>query len=67
MRIEVSCRQPHFSQSPSPDAPAARPGCGPAIILLGRRLERVGLRRTHIGHGLPAALPVTLARMPVSS
>ena len=63
IRIEVSCRQPHLSQSASPSVPLAGSRfLGPLLVRLGGRLERVRLRRPHIGHEC-----ITWARMSVSS
>ena len=73
---EQDQRDPHRGElPPAPLQPVGEPeraaravrASRPAVVLLGRRLERVRLRRTHIGHELPAVFPVTLARMSVSS
>ena len=59
-------RDPHRGElPPAPLQPVgeAEPAAGTvaarclAVVLLGCRFERVGLRRTHIGHGLPRRLP----------
>ncbi len=78
IRIEVSCRQAHFSQSVSPNVPPAG-GPEPRTWLAagvggggvgGVGVEGVRLGNPHVGHRLTATapvFPVTFARIVVST